>query len=1289
MKIKYRISGWWCLSKYYTLAVESFLSVREMYGVEMKDNNPDLQPKQPKLFRRNCVPFSYLVAILLATLLLPASQAEYPAEEWFLIEGGDIHPSEATVDVGDILYISNMDQVAHTVFIAPLPGEQGVLNGETEICQIESGTYCRVLLSPDDWGETKAIIRIASTGEQSVLNISNIFYSSAAGAHGTNGDVGLPPMDYKFNSENEVEEGEPSPPSAGSAPAWGPIFLLFIVTVSLLHYLFVRRKDRASNAIVGTSRPVFLALFVLLAAPVAPAVAEWCWVYADFEPAMNPQEWECNSPPITPTAAADPSDLSLQKILDEHMNWHCTNTQSNPGYGEQFLVYHKQEIYAFDQFRENMGLEHIEIWDPNTFAPGPDYNPMPWGIPGCGLGDLDANGECPITNPGVPPDLAGGLGFGECVDGTGRSGDGLDDSTFVPCATCMLLPDAYRWPDLDTIPSADILGAGLDSGFHGSFHGGIRNSYDADGNRCKDSWPTSTAPRDAMFWRAHKALDEVHHEWLSYQPADVVVLLDRSGSMLGLADPADPSSASKMDAAKSAASFFSDVIENNVGHSVGVLTFSSTPSSVAEVPLDEADEDSAAIVEQALSSVQAGGATGIGQALISAQDVLNQGSNDRKAILLLTDGMENVCPRVQDPYGTCDAAEYVDADGNALNDLVTDALGDTQVCAVGLGGENSLDGLMLRNLTERQGGIYRQGVGELQLMEFFLRCFSTIFNFQEVIDPVEVLLASENESAPLAVMDSLSDTITFVLAWESGASSLSLSINTPSGNQLDLSHRDVESSSGPNWQIVRVPVGIEGAGQGEWRASAIRTQASQLDQNYFLDVLSGGGPQLEYEQSRVNTQTGDTLRVKLRIPLPTIPIGGFDSVDARVTITSPNESIGALLSQHGLSNLSDARTELGPVEATLKQIWNGTGGVMNKNTATYQLYDDGTHGDLFANNHYWSAVLPVPARFEGHYELYFQVNITDKQTTLHRELASTLYVSPGIDPDSSTIQVSQGSTNGNGDHVYNITVTPQDRIGNPIGPGRPHLFGVELGSGVNMADSNDVKFMDLLNGQYRLSVILSGDAKGIDAGVKLTQNGRQLYFLNLETGEQQKGVVMEHSTLPHVHLNSKNSVPPELQWKLQSTDDKISPGDSVFIEVDASILYAVNFRMNLDFEGVKIIGTDKEAAALDGNNIVSTKQNDFVIEVQVPEDSKEGDSFKLMARYGTVDGDDDSMDDLGSLTIEVGQRVSGGGGGLPGWSTALLVTSLVAAGIVVERKRMTMGTIQPSSVNGEEPPANG
>ena len=170
---------------------------------------------------------------------------------------------------------------------------------------------------------------------------------------------------------------------------------------------------------------------------------------------------------------------------------------------------HKQMINDFDLFRDSAALlNRIETWDANDFPLGPNYNPMPWGIPG--------NPQLGFPGAGVSNATAGAIAGGVCLVGTGRSGDGVDPATYTPCPGCSVLPNQFRAPPigtLDNFASADDLGNSLEVLWHGSFHNGISGAFDSNSNRCNDAGPPRTSPRDSMFWRAHKALDDVHSDW--------------------------------------------------------------------------------------------------------------------------------------------------------------------------------------------------------------------------------------------------------------------------------------------------------------------------------------------------------------------------------------------------------------------------------------------------------------------------------------------------------------------------------------------------------------------------------------------------------------------------------------------------------------------------------------------------------------------------------------------------------------------------------------------------------
>ena len=116
-----------------------------------------------------------------------------------------------------------------------------------------------------------------------------------------------------------------------------------------------------------------------------------------------------------------------------------------------------------------------------------------------------------------------------------------------------------------------------------------------------------------------------------------------------------------MDAAKSAAGLFADLLEDGSSHRLGLVTFSTTASSPATMPLTTVASAPAALTT-ALSGVTANGNTSIGDGLQKAQTLVTGGSNPRKALLLLTDGMENTAPTIATAQG----------------------ISDTHVCSVGL-----------------------------------------------------------------------------------------------------------------------------------------------------------------------------------------------------------------------------------------------------------------------------------------------------------------------------------------------------------------------------------------------------------------------------------------------------------------------------------------------------------------------------------------------------------------------------------------------------------------------------
>lgn len=111
------------------------------------------------------------------------------------------------------------------------------------------------------------------------------------------------------------------------------------------------------------------------------------------------------------------------------------------------------------------------------------------------------------------------------------------------------------------------------------------------------------------------------------KPNDIILVIDRSGSML----PSNNKGEDKMKNAKEAAKGFVDLLDTNLHH-VGVVDFS-TDTKVFDVSTDKS------AVKQYIDGISANGGTGTGGAIQKARELLqNHRSDAQPVIILMTDG---------------------------------------------------------------------------------------------------------------------------------------------------------------------------------------------------------------------------------------------------------------------------------------------------------------------------------------------------------------------------------------------------------------------------------------------------------------------------------------------------------------------------------------------------------------------------------------------------------------------------------------------------------------------------
>jgi hypothetical protein len=522
--------------------------------------------------------------------------------------------------------------------------------------------------------------------------------------------------------------------------------------------------------IPATSRSFLFILFVLSFATFHASAdpdhetdtASWLQKQISDIDGFSPTPWLCGGPAPNPPS-----------VLEFHANWHCTNRDNVPvNFGNRFFGFHKQFLQGYNAYLASVGESNIQVWEPSQGAI-------------------------------IPP-----------------AHSGRDKNQ--PCGACQPLEARFRVPpsgQLNTFATLDALGRGIIT-WHNNNHGSIASAGGTGSclqNRADMACP-SWSPRDPIFYRYHHIFDEVQDAWRTLQPSDIAIVLDRSGSM----ELQTEGGGTRLDAAKSAAKLFVDLFEDGSTHKVGMVSFSTTASTVPDMPLTSID-NAPAVLSAALAGLTASGSTSIGHGLIKAQSLVNSGTEARKAIILLTDGQENFPPYIADAMS---------------------GLGDTHVCSIGLGTPGSLDGPKLVQLSERQGGIYISTPDDLELHKFFVVCFANIFDTVAAEDPIETLKGGQMVSAPVVHNSVEDEKIVFVLSWRnsSSAENLRLAITTPSGSVLDLNAPGVPSRVGPTWHIVRVKTPYYGERDGSWYVRAVRPiigYINGLTSRSFVDFKQG------------------------------------------------------------------------------------------------------------------------------------------------------------------------------------------------------------------------------------------------------------------------------------------------------------------------------------------------------------------------------------------------------------------------------------------------------------------
>lgn len=553
---------------------------------------------------------------------------------------------------------------------------------------------------------------------------------------------------------------------------------------------------------------------------------------------------------------------------------------------------------------------------------------------------------------------------------------------------------------------------------------------------------------------------------------DVMVVFDRSGSM----SQDDGTGRTKIEAARDALSLFVELVRSGVGNRVGLESFSTTasaPVDFAIAPVDAAHK--VALVGPppysggTVGGEMPGGATSIGEGLDAARLQFPAPGTNPRAILLLTDGMENTPRWISDVAGS---------------------LAGIDVHAIGFGSATNLNGALLSSLASTHNGYYTNAESGLALEKFFSHAFGNIFEAGILTDPEYDLPADQQAGMPQTFNVCGEDGITIVCGWDRTDATLLLEVKTPGGATIVTGTMGTEAESGRTWTFLRIPLPFGGERDGLWTVAAFRPGGGEFPPpevplRFFINVIPTGGPRLMRMQDDRRYYTGDTINpiVYLRYADESWPHGA----QVQVTVSRPNASAGNILTGQRLQAPQTLNGDTIPArQATLMALEAAAGKALVSYTdETLDLSTDAasTNG-VFEPAGVFGKVLQDKLAMEGEYTFHFRATYGEGCTAT-RELLWSLHVDVGIDPGSTVVTVAPGGTRPDGSQDVTITLTPRDKYGNNLGPGRPGDLSLGGTAGTTLTGP----VVDNGDGSYTVSGVWD-PTSGEPPGTVIGQPGR-------------------------------------------------------------------------------------------------------------------------------------------------------------------------------------------------------
>lgn len=577
-------------------------------------------------------------------------------------------------------------------------------------------------------------------------------------------------------------------------------------------------------------------------------------------------------------------------------------------------------------------------------------------------------------------------------------------------------------------------------------------------------------------------------------PIDYAVVMDFSGSML----LTDEGTETRWTQAKRAADLFvaslglfkSDMLQDQIsisqyswscsdddssGDSTGAVSGLGgklTPGDIPAVPTGTSSYTSDNGVDPDWNNCTPIKA-GIDYSLANQLNIAGSSADDKqdRIMILLSDGLHNT--------------PFADVPFVPSTDFSSDEKAFTQVRTVALGDDGFADTTLLAEIsTAFNGGTaytYEAKYNQTSSFSDLLTAYLETLQAPLTINQVPKTGADYNPGAP--------DKLVFIGVWNNPANAVDLTL-TLNGVVVNSSDYDSYVNTGVGFAAIAVDAPVA---NGAWEIGS----TGALPDNEF--VLADLRILARFLIEQKPYAAGDPMLLQVSLLDNGEPVSGADvTVEAAV----PGEGLGNYLTTVGddceahdpsipkysrddqliLTHKTVGVNAAGTPAATQPAALAGdpqTGryalsayhferchkeGLDRNNLPGTKLYDDGTHGDLLADDGIYSLSY-ADTLLEGTYNFrFFALGTTTDGTEFARMRVVSQYV--GIEPDSSSTAttVQPGPVIG-GLASQLFYFLPEDALGNYMGPGFSHKFKVSTSTGYLYGD-----VIDLQNGYYLQTV---------------------------------------------------------------------------------------------------------------------------------------------------------------------------------------------------------------------------